>query len=313
MNVHPSFLPFLEEYHRGPDFCDLSPQENRDNLNRMFEPVAYPEELTRLFVKDYSVPVDDDEITVRLYKSTPKPQPGFMWFHGGGYVIGSIHNADYLCRLLACQTNRAILSVGYRLAPEYRFPVPVRDGFLASKWALDNCGELGLLPDQLGIGGSSAGGTLAVACCLMWRDIEGIMPLQHQFILAPAFDLDFSRPSYMQFGSGHFMTKKSICYFFEHFYSDDAEDNPYFLPGYARSFFNLPPALVVTAECDPLRDEGHRYYEILTNHDVSTEYLCLPATIHGFSGLARNNPYAEKMLMKTISAYEHFAKKIGSH
>lgn len=205
-----------------------------------------------------------------------------LFFHGGGWVLGSVDTHDAVCRRLANETGCLVLSVDYRLAPEHRFPAALDDCFAAANWAHEHAERLGGDRERLFVSGDSAGGNLAAAVALRARD-DGGPPLRGQILVYPITDCNFDRDSYREFGDGYHLTRDTMRWFWEQYTSNDAEARHLWAsPLRAGDLSRLPPALVVTAEYDPLRDEGRAYADALAAAGVPVERIDCRGMIHGF-------------------------------
>jgi acetyl esterase len=234
-------------------------------------------------VDDHRVPVDGGDIAVRCY--TPAgtgPFPVHVYFHGGGWVIGDIETHDGVCRSLANAAACVVVSADYRLAPEHKFPVAVDDAFAATRWVAARAATLGVDGDRMAVGGDSAGGNLAAAVALLSRD-RGGPPLALQVLVYPVTQHAFDTPSYQEHADGYLLTRSAMRWFWNHYLRrpEDGEE-PLASPLLARSLHGLPPALVITAEHDPLRDEGEAYAARLREAGVPVTVTRYPGMIHGF-------------------------------
>ncbi len=208
--------------------------------------------------------------------------PVTMWFHGGGWVVGNVETNDATCRALANESGSIVVSVDYRLAPEHRFPIPFDDCYAATCWAAESAASFGGDPSRLAVAGGSAGGNLAAAVALRARD-EGGPKLAQQTLVYPVTDRDFERPSYVANGDGYGLDLDTMVYFWDCYLSSEADAlNPYVTPMLAEDLSGLPPAYVLTAEYDPLRDEGEEYAERLRAAGVPTTATRYDGMIHGF-------------------------------
>ncbi len=227
--------------------------------------------------------VDAGGVPARLYRSPPTfPVPGLLvWFHGGGWVLGDLDSHDNICRTLTNRTGHSVLSVGYRLAPEDPFPAGLDDCIAATRWAYDNAARLGFDPDRLAVGGDSAGGNLAAVVCH-----AAAMPIRFQLLVYPVTDARANTPSFTENASGYFLTASGMRWFIDTYVSGDdgTIDDPRVSPLLAcdDALAAGPPALVITAGFDPLRDEGVAYAERLTDAGVTTTHVHFPGQIHGF-------------------------------
>ena len=203
-----------------------------------------------------------------------------VWFHGGGWVVGSIATNDPTCRALANASGAIVVSVDYRLAPEHRFPIPLDDCYAAMEWAGANAASFGGDPSRLAVAGSSAGGNLAAAVALRARD-EGGPRLAHQSLICPVVDNDLERPSYVENAEGYGLSLETMRYFLECYVSGEADaSNPYVVPMKADDLSGLPSAFVLTCEYDPLRDEGEAYAERLREAGVPVKLSRYNGQVH---------------------------------
>jgi len=225
-------------------------------------------------------------IPLRLYRpigSTADARlPVLVYCHGGGWVIGDLETHDTLCRELANGAGCAVVAVDYRLGPEHRFPAAVDDCIAATRWVRAHGAELCIDPALLAVGGDSAGGNLAAVITIALRD-AGDPPIAFQLLIYPATDMRRTAPSHTSNGQGYVLTSDTITYFHDHYIDDAAHDldwraSPLLHPDLSR----LPPAFVLTAGFDPLRDEGLAYADALAAAGNATTYVCFDRQIHGF-------------------------------
>ena len=208
----------------------------------------------------------------RLYRpADPGPHPVVVYFHGGGWVLGNLHSDDPLCRDLCVRTGAVIVSVNYRHAPEDRFPAAADDAYAAVEWAAANAIELGGIPGQVAVAGWSAGGNVATVACQRARDTGG-PAICGQLLLTPVTDSDRTRPSYQENADGYGLTAPLMEWFFDHYVDPADRDDPRIAPLRGR-LADLPPAVIVTAEFDPLRDEGDAYAEALAAAGVPVHHI----------------------------------------
>jgi acetyl esterase len=239
-------------------------------------------------VTDHRVPVAGGEITVRAYSpGGPGPHPALVYYHGGGWVIGDLYTHDGLCRSLSAAAGCAVLSVDYRLAPEAKYPVPVEDSYAALLWIVANAGRLGIDRRRIAVGGDSAGGNLATVMALLARDRRG-PALALQVLIYPVTDHDLDTVSYRENATGYVLTRDAMRWFWDHYLAHEAQGRePYASPLRAPSLAGLPPALVITAEYDPLRDEGEAYAARLRDAGVPVTLTRYPGMFHGFVRLTK--------------------------
>jgi len=208
--------------------------------------------------------------------------PALVYYHGGGWTIGDLDTHDVLCRELCNGSGAVVVAVDYRMAPEHRFPAAVDDAIAALGWARRQANELGVDAARLAVGGDSAGGNLAAVVAIAARD-AGDPPIAYQLLIYPATDMRRGHPSHTENGSGYLLTSETIGYYHDHYIADPAHDldwraSPLLHPDLSR----LPPALVLTAGFDPLRDEGFDYANRLVAAGNRATYVCFERQIHGF-------------------------------
>jgi acetyl esterase len=239
-------------------------------------------------VADRRIPGPAGEIPVRVYTPTGSaPFPLLVFFHGGGWVLGSIETHDGICRELANGAGCVVMSVDYRLAPEHKFPAAADDCYAATQWAAAHAADLGADAKRVAIGGDSAGGNLTAVVAQMARD-KGGPPLVFQLLIYPVTVAAFDTPSYRDNAEGYLLTAGDMHWFWDHYLKNAADgENPYASPLRAKSLKGLPPALVITAEFDPLRDEGEQYAHRLEEAGVPTRLSRYDGMIHGFFGMTQ--------------------------
>ncbi|NML45885.1 alpha/beta hydrolase [Ramlibacter sp. G-1-2-2] len=210
-----------------------------------------------------------------------------MYFHGGGWVIGDLTTHDVLCRELSNLSGCAVIAVDYRLAPEHRFPAAFDDAFAATRWVRQNAAALNIDPKRIAVGGDSAGGNLAAAVALAAR-AAGDLPLAFQLLIYPATDQRRGWPSHTTNGQGYLLTKDSMDYYHDHYLVDAEHDLDWRAsPLLAASHANLPPAFVLTAGYDPLRDEGLQYAHALSAAGTRATLVNFERQVHGFLLMGR--------------------------
>ena len=291
--LHPqakALLDFLVE--RGiPPTHTLTPADARAfyrerRLVTQPDPPAIAE--TREFVADGP----NGPIALRLYQPRAAAErwsvpPVLVYFHGGGWVIGDLDTHDTLCRELALGSGCAVVAVDYRMGPEHRFPAAVEDCIAATRWVRAHAAELGVDAARLAVGGDSAGGNLAAVVAIAARD-AGDLPIRYQLLIYPATDQRRGWPSHTTNGQGYLLTADTMSYFHDHYIADPAQDldwraSPLLHPDLGR----LPPALVLTAGYDPLRDEALQYSHRLTQAGNRATHILFERQIHGFITMGR--------------------------
>jgi acetyl esterase len=249
--------------------------------------MSAPATLPLAAVADRTVPGPAGEVPVRIY--TPQgsgPRSVIVYFHGGGWVLGGLDTHDGVCRELAAGTGAVIVSVDYRLAPEHKFPAAADDCYAALVWVATNAAAIGGDAARIAIAGDSAGGNLTCVTALRARD-EGGPALRLQLPVYPVTDHSFDRPSYRENATGYLLETAAMEWFWDHYLpTPSAGTHPYASPLRAADLRGLPPALVITAEFDPLRDEGEAYARRLQEAGVPTTLSRYDGMIHGFFGMS---------------------------
>lgn len=242
------------------------------------------------------VPTRQGEVGARTYTPPGTAPAGnrsvILYFHGGGFVFGDLDLSDWVCGSVASGTGAVVVSVDYRLAPESPYPAGPQDAYDATEWVVRNADELGVRGDRLAVAGDSAGGTLAAVVSLMARDAGGPEILQ-QTLIYPSTDLTLGSPSLAERADGPILTLADIEAYYAAYLAGADPREPYASPLFADDLSGLPPALIITAEHDPVRDDGRRYAEALRAAGVPvrhTEYVGMPHGIVSFPGLCRAAP-----------------------
>ena len=267
-----------------PPTYELSVESARERLAAFFgDQTAAPVAA----VEEFSIPGPEEPIDVRLYLPGRTEPPLVIFYHGGGWVLGGLDSYDPLCRALANAGDVAVLSVDYRLAPEHPFPAGFEDVYAAAAWAVNNAARMNCDPDRVAVAGDSAGGNLAAAVTIAARDRNG-PAIDAQALIYPAVAAPgvHAFESHVENAEGYFLERESIAWFYER-YLDDAADrrNAFVAPLLARDLSGLPPATVVTAGFDPLRDEGEAYADRLAEAGVAVRRESYPGMIHGFASM----------------------------
>ncbi len=225
------------------------------------------------------------EFAVRAYRpagSTADDALGcLVWIHGGGFVIGDLDTADSTCRVLANEAAAVVVSVDYHLAPEHPYPAAIDDVMTALDWVVTRADDLGIDPARLAVGGDSAGGNLAAVACQLARAAH-TPAIAFQLLVYPAVDLAEDHPSRRENGEGYFLTQESMVWFGRQYLAGRDPATPRVSPLLASDLTRLPPAMVITAEFDPLRDEGAAYADALEAAGVPVERVHFEGEIHGF-------------------------------
>lgn len=284
MAIHHETQAFLDEIAAagGKSWNQMTPAEARETwytVCTLFS--GGPESIAA--TEDRVIPGPLGPIELRSY--TPKgtgPFPALVYLHGGGWVVGTADTYQAASRALANATGAKVFFPSYRLAPEYKYPAAAEDCYAAVRWVAENAAMLAIDPARIAVGGDSAGGNLTAAVALMARD-RGGPTLAFQLLIYPVTDHRFDTGSYQEFASGYLLEAADMRWFWDHYLPNaQAGEEPYASPLRADHLRGLPPALVMTAECDVLRDEGEAYAARLREDGVPVTLSRYAGTIHGF-------------------------------
>lgn len=247
---------------------------------------------------------DGHEIRIRLYRPEGgEPLPIILNYHGGGYVVGNLQLTDYYCRQLAMRVGAVVISVDYRLAPEFKFPTAVHDAYDSLCWAAANASSFGGDASRIGVTGDSAGGNLSAGISLMARDLQG-PKINFQALIYPATNSRLDYPSLEEHKNAPILCTEDV-HFFHDLYCPKPEDqtNPYFSPYLAEDLSNLPDALIITAGLDPLHDDGMQYHARLLAEGNSAEWVDCPNDLHGFVTFPNHTESGQKMIDLIIDRF----------
>jgi acetyl esterase len=290
--LHPqarALLRLIEE--RGVPPTHTLPVAEARSLYRDRRSFTQPDAPEVAAVRDIQIPVGNGKIALRLYRplgsAATTPLPVLVYYHGGGWTIGDLDTHDTLCRELCNRSGVAVVAVDYRMGPEHRFPAAVDDAVAAARWVHTNAQELTLDASRIAVGGDSAGGNLAAVVALALRDAGG-PPLAFQLLIYPATDNRRQTQSHKTNGQGYLLTSDTITYFHDHYIDDPKHDQDWRAsPLLHKNLSGLPPAFILTAGYDPLRDEGLQYAQALTEAGTRSTLVCFERQIHGFITMGR--------------------------
>jgi acetyl esterase len=273
-----------------PPFETLSVDEQRGFIQQFSMFMVAREEVAS--VEEFEIPGPEDAIPVRVYLPAGEeegPYPAVLYFHGGGWSTGDLDLVDPLCRVLANRSASAVVSVGYRLAPEHPYPAAVMDAYVATAWIASYGANLNIDGSRLAVVGDSSGANLATVTCMVLRDKADDIPIALQVLICPTVDLvKFETPSHKEYGEGYLLTTGMMEKFREYYLTgvEDRVDEPYCSPVRTENLQELPPAIIITAECDPLRDEGEAYGELLRVNGNLVEIQREEGMVHNFHWMA---------------------------
>lgn len=291
MPLHPQIVELMKRAEAAgvrPTY-ELTPDEAREQMEEMSR--QRDQDRTEvLMVADVVIDGPGGDLTLRVYwPDVDRGQllPAVVFFHGGGHVVGSLNSHDQVARNLCADSDCLVISVDYRMGPEHKFPAAPEDCYAATRWLAENTKQLGVDPDRIAVAGDSAGGNLAAVVALMAREAGG-PDLRYQLLVYPVADYAFDTTSYETYAEGAgILTARGMEWFRDHYLngSDDREDWRA-SPLRASDLSGLPPALVITAECDVLHDEGVAYAQALEAAGVTVTHRDYPGMMHGFYSFA---------------------------
>lgn len=276
--LHPKARAIVDQIAALPQLPKLTPVEAR---GRPVPLEAAPEAVGMVTAR--TIPGPGGPMAVRIYRPKDALRSALVYFHGGGWVLGSLESADASCRVLANRSRCVVISIDYRLAPETKFPGPVEDAYAAVLWAssADQAGELRIDPTKIAVGGASAGGNLAAAAALVARD-RGGPKIALQLLTVPVTELSSRAESHREFADGYGLSAADMEWFGRHYVRTAADADDPQASVLRADLHGLPPAFVITAECDPLRDDGEAYADKLRKLGIRASYKRYPGMFHGF-------------------------------
>jgi acetyl esterase len=284
----------------APHLSTLSVNEARRRVRAALISKGVPLPLQR--VEDVSLPTPGGALRARLYRPRDGCLPVALFLHGGGWTVNDVDTHDQLCRRLARRSGWLLASLDYRRAPEHRHPAALDDAYLAYRWLLDNAESIGCDPTRRALIGESSGGMIAANLTVLLRDLGAPMPI-YQVLAYPVADSFTHWPSYAERGNGYILDRPLLEWYLGHYLPPgcSAED-PYLMPLATEDLSGLPPTLILTAEFDPLRDEGIAYANRLAAAGVTVEHVHASDQMHGFLLLGRVVPKAGSLVDRTADA-----------
>jgi acetyl esterase len=284
-------LLLLFDRLQSQDITRLTPHQARADMKAGIRKVKrfihYKDDALH-HVNEVSIPVQSGQIKLRVYKPGDRQNhPLIMFFHGGGWVQGDLDTHDHNCRRMARQNHAVVVSVDYRLAPEHPFPIPGEDCYAATCWAVSQAASLGADASKLFVMGDSAGGNMAAVVAMKSRDLGGPAILG-QILIYPALDATLSTASIDKLGKGYFLTSAKIRWYRDHYCGHESnKKHPYLSPMFAEDLKGLPPALIITAEYDPLKEEGEIYAKRMVESGNEVEFREYKGMVHAFFSMPK--------------------------
>lgn len=300
MPLDPVLKAFLDQVAAigGPKTWEMQPSEAREAFAGLMQ-LAGPKDIPIGKVANIAIPIASGEISARNYSAVASGGellPTLIFFHGGGWVIGSVDTHDGLCRMIANGSGCRVISVEYRLSPESKFPGPVEDAMAAVEWIEKNAAQLGVDANRLAIGGDSAGGALAAVVTQIAKE-KGAPKLAYQMLFFPVTQIGEETTSLREYAEGYFLERKTLEWFYAHYLPADADKkDPRISPLAAVDLSGLPPAYIMLAGFDPLHDEGLQYADKLRAADVAVTIVDYPEMVHDFIYLQAVLPQAVEAL-----------------
>jgi len=296
--LHPKARVIVDQIAALPQLPTLTPVEAR---GRPVPLEAAPEAVGSLTAR--AIPGPGGPMAIRIYRPKDALRAAVVYFHGGGWVVGSLESADASCRALANRSRCVVISIDYRLAPETKFPGAVEDAYAAVRWvsSTDNAADLRIDPARVAVGGASAGGNLAAAVALVARE-KGGPGIAFQLLTVPVTELSSKAASHREFAEGYGLTSADMEWYGRHYVRTDADADDPRASVLRADLHDLPPAFVITAECDPLRDDGEAYADRLRELGIAARYKRYPGMFHGFMSFPSVLPEAAEAFEDAGSA-----------
>ena len=305
MPLDPLVKAFLDRAAQipRPKVWDMAPAMARQSFAGMMQ-LTGPTDVAVGKVENFSIPGPGGPLRARCYAPVAAVGllPTLIYFHGGGFIAGSLESHDGLCRLFTAEGGFKVIAVDYRLAPEHRHPAAVDDAWAATQWIEQNAPELGVDAGRIAVGGDSAGGMLAAIVTQLARE-KGGLKIAFQLLLFPNTQIGRETSSLKEFAVGYFLERRAIEYFNSLYLAPDADkDSPRVSPLRAKDFAHLPPAYVMLGGYDPLHDEGLAYAEKLQSAGVKVTVADYAEMVHGFIYLQTVLPQAHEAVAKAAKA-----------
>ncbi|MFI6818827.1 alpha/beta hydrolase [Nonomuraea sp. NPDC050328] len=308
MPVDPKIAPLVAMIHAAPPAPQDAVRRRRLNAARKAAgETAYADyvqeepEVAEIVEEKIKVSGPDGEITVRVYRPDGPPAGAMVQLHGGGWVMGTLDDADRRSRAVAAGAGVVVVNVDYRLAPEHPFPIPAEDCYRALEWVAEQAGRFGYDPERIAVGGESAGGNLSAAVCLLAKERGGPMPVL-QVLEIPALDLTRASSTVETYAVGHVLTKAELVWVIDTYLDGQDPTHPIASPLHAPDLTGLPPALIVSAECDPVAGDARRYAARLAAAGVPVTFREFEGHVHGSHLLTGLLPSAREWRSLVVDA-----------
>jgi acetyl esterase len=286
--LSPKARAIVDQIATLPQLPALTPVEAR---GRPVPLEAAPEAVGSVTAR--AIPGPGGPLAIRIYRPKDALRAALVYFHGGGWVLGSLESADATCRALTNRSRCVVISIDYRLAPESKFPAAVDDAYAATRWIADNASDLRIDPARIAVGGASAGGNLAAAVALVARE-RGGPKIAFQLLTVPVAELSSKAESHREFAEGYGLSAADMTWFGLHYVRTPADADDPRASVLRADLHGLPPAFVITAECDPLRDDGEAYADRLRELGIAARYKRYPGMFHGFMSFPSVLPEASE-------------------
>ncbi|MBD1380557.1 alpha/beta hydrolase [Bacillus sp. IB182487] len=293
-----------------PSLDVLTPEESRyfyKEARKFFIGIAIHD----VFVKQEVIQCTGYDLPIRIY--TPKgegPFPVLLYFHGGGWVFGDLDSCDQICRYISKHAECLVLSVGYRLSPENKYPAAIEDAISSLSWTFNHISSLNGRLDRVCVGGESSGGNIATACALKWKEINNL-PIHSQLLITPVTNHACDTPSF-QADYSYNLTKEKMVWFWSHYLKNEEEGfDQYASPLRAESLIGMPKTLLITAELDPLRDEGKLYAKRLQEQLIEVDYVNYPGLVHSFINMIGEAETAKRAVDDIVERFRELIECEG--
>lgn len=298
-----AFLKQIEALN-APPVEQIPIEVGRDNYEKLSRyQGGVPISVARTEDRLVPSPLRKSGVPIRIYWPTLQRLPLLIYFHGGGWSRGSLNTHDALCRRIAKEANCILVSVDYRLAPEFPYPAAIEDAEVVYAWCQQNASALGAMTDQIAVGGDSAGGTISAALTSSLAETSSVLP-KFQVLIYPSLDLTFKHESVKLFGDGFFLTKNSLDYYAANYAKNQNLKDWRISPLFYKKYEKLPPVIILTADCDPIRDDGIMYARKLLQAGVHVAQKNIPGVIHAFMQMMETFP------LQTASSYNWIASEM---